>query len=696
MFRWLARRLAREFSDSQSLLKILVGTGSGGEPYATHATVSRCIDILADASIDGTPTVYTGDREDPTPVEDGEWARLFAKPHPQLTRREWFRLLWVYRYQGGELGVVLEGRGDEPLRHDEVPAEMWVLPGSCFQEEVDPRTQLVIEWKVTTSAGTVFYPYDQVIWYRRPDPSKPIRGISELGSARMAYEGDVAAQRYQKAFYENGAVLSGVLSSSAPNVSQNQRREMRQSWEERHAGVDKAFRTAVLWGGMTYHATGLSQREAEFLESRRFNRDEIAMVYGVHKVLLGDTDQVNRATSQEAKRILWENKVLPTLKLVEDLFYAQLFEQRGASDHWLGFDLANVSALKDDLTGKVLNAKGLVDLGYPLNEVNARLEMGMEEQPWGDKGLLPFGLVPADEAAQGFDLGDDPALEDAGETDDQVGKEGESSDLPEGWRDRSGVVDERSDEAYYRSFERKVLNPGEMRFRRTFKSYFFGRRREVMAWLGQQRGVRELTIFDVDAFLTNSRERWDDVLKGKASPVYDYCASASLNEVAAVAGKVEPTVEQTAQLQEFLRTKTQAVTRVNETMIKHLRYQLMQGMADGENITELQDRVRKTFNAENARSLTIARTESAQTANGTRFMDFERRNVERIQWVSSNDNATRDAHLALHGQVVEMGQSFLPGMTLRHPGDTSGPAGQTINCRCAFRPYRAKQAKGAA
>jgi hypothetical protein len=55
------------------------------------------------------------------------------------------------------------------------------------------------------------------------------------------------------------------------------------------------------------------------------------------------------------------------------------------------------------------------------------------------------------------------------------------------------------------------------------------------------------------------------------------------------------------------------------------------------------------------------------------------------EWLATKDDRTRPDHIAADGQQVEMNGKFIVGGVLMdRPGDTSAPAEQTVNCRCAL------------
>jgi SPP1 gp7 family putative phage head morphogenesis protein len=82
----------------------------------------------------------------------------------------------------------------------------------------------------------------------------------------------------------------------------------------------------------------------------------------------------------------------------------------------------------------------------------------------------------------------------------------------------------------------------------------------------------------------------------------------------------------------------------------------------------------------------IARTETHGAANfGAMEAARETGVALRREWVSAEDERTRDSHVAANGQIVGMDEPFAVGdALLMYPGDPDGPPEETINCRCAI------------
>jgi SPP1 gp7 family putative phage head morphogenesis protein len=79
----------------------------------------------------------------------------------------------------------------------------------------------------------------------------------------------------------------------------------------------------------------------------------------------------------------------------------------------------------------------------------------------------------------------------------------------------------------------------------------------------------------------------------------------------------------------------------------------------------------------------IARTEMLGVLNRGSILGYNQAGVERIEWVSTIDEYSRDTHAAMDGETVNIGERFnVGGELLLHAGDPAGSPGNIFNCRC--------------
>jgi SPP1 gp7 family putative phage head morphogenesis protein len=119
-----------------------------------------------------------------------------------------------------------------------------------------------------------------------------------------------------------------------------------------------------------------------------------------------------------------------------------------------------------------------------------------------------------------------------------------------------------------------------------------------------------------------------------------------------------------------------------------LRETLAEGVANGETIRNLADRIETVFDdAKGRRARIIARTETVRAANFGTDVGFRQAGVPKKQWLSSRDAAVRDSHAigsGLDGQTISTGGMFkspITGAEAPYPG-AFGIASEDINCRC--------------
>ena len=98
---------------------------------------------------------------------------------------------------------------------------------------------------------------------------------------------------------------------------------------------------------------------------------------------------------------------------------------------------------------------------------------------------------------------------------------------------------------------------------------------------------------------------------------------------------------------------------INETTRDKLRKELEEGIANGESIAKLSDRISKVFEeAKGYRAERIARTETIRAANFGAFEGYQQGNVEQKRWLATMDERVRDAHADADMQVRDMDEPF--------------------------------------
>ena len=121
-----------------------------------------------------------------------------------------------------------------------------------------------------------------------------VQGLSPIQYAARTIGTAMAGDRLAAKFYSKGSILSGIIKVKAPLADQAQADAIRAKWMQKMAGTTHAAEVAVLDAATDFQQLTIPPEALQFLESRRWQTNEIARMYGIPPHLVGD---VERSTS---------------------------------------------------------------------------------------------------------------------------------------------------------------------------------------------------------------------------------------------------------------------------------------------------------------------------------------------------------------------------------------------------------------
>lgn len=666
----------------QSLRIRLSGQSEITDPYQKHSYVYACINAIAQNIASVPFKLFRGPTDKKKPVEEGEIYNLFRDVNPHMSRYQLWEATMIYLGLEGECMWLLERPKGKEDDFTAMPTEIWAVSGKNFEPIV--MNNVFVGWKHQVGAKTETLTMAQVIQFKYFNPYNYYRGLSPLQAAKMAIDQDWNAMRYNLAFFENSADPGGVLiykgGPGREPLTKQQRTAIREAWESRHKGAGKARRVAIL-EDLDYKETGLSHHDMQFLEQRKWNREELMAVFKVPKSELSLYEDVNFATAQSQDRNFWIKTLIPKMNYIADVLESKLFKYIDKGETWGYFDTTVIEALQEELNKKIDAGYKLWQMGYPINKVNTRLDLGLEEIAWGNMIFMPMSMVPVTSILSG----DTPAT--PATPNEEAVKPTDTKALP---KPEPEIKLTKIDlDKYWLNYVAKILDPNEKKFFSKIKRYIFELRSEQLRLLEEAgKSIQKLDSWDIESVLF-SKEDWDRKLKGMTRPLYENIMEMAGKEFAdELGGLFQFDLTDPAMLQ-FLNTKLIRVTKINATLQQALRETLMEGIALRETIGELQGRFKTVFNFASNRSLTIARTETAQTSSGTRWQAMKQEGIKKHKWVTAGDEHVRISHSAQQGKEVNIGMKFPNG--LRYPSDIEGPGSEVINCRCVAVPVTTKE-----
>lgn len=275
-------------------LSFLFGQTAAGKPVNERSAmqvtaVYACVRILAE-SVAGLPLhIYRKDGQGRKLTTDHVLYRLLHdEPNPDMTSfvfRETLMshlLLW-----GNAYAQILRDRagrviGLYPLLPDKIQVDRDKSTGEIFYT----YTKTSDENPNIKSAGQMRLNKEAVLHI----PGLGFDGLigySPIAMAKNAVGIALATEEYGATFFANGATPGGILEH--PGVVKDPER-LRSSWQAQF-GQKNSHKVAVLEEGMTFHQMTIPPEEAQFLETRKFQIDEIARIFRVPPHMVGDLEK---------------------------------------------------------------------------------------------------------------------------------------------------------------------------------------------------------------------------------------------------------------------------------------------------------------------------------------------------------------------------------------------------------------------
>lgn len=371
--------------------------GLGGAPNATAAqklsAVYGAVEIRSD-DLSCLPN-YVLDTRTRKRVKHPILFLLNVRPNPRMTPQVRRKML--------ERSILLTGNAYDWIIRDAVtrrPMELIPIPGNLVQVKQTTDGYL---WYYVTDPKTreVFtIPQEDICHYKGPSDDG-ITGMSVLSYAASTVRAGLAAQDYNRAFYESGGQPSGILTvegdfsgyvhdEEGKPTEKTQKDAIREEWEKVHSGATNAHKIAVLDYGMKYQALSISQKDAMFIEQQSQTIEDIARYFMVPLYKLQHGKQSYNSNEQNA--IEYMGRLQPRVSQMEE---EQTWKLLSMDDILAGLEIRSnmMALLRSDQKSRadyyrIMHQEGV----YSINDILALEDMPDVEG--GDEHAISLNFVP--------------------------------------------------------------------------------------------------------------------------------------------------------------------------------------------------------------------------------------------------------------------------------------------------------------
>jgi len=301
------------------------------------------------------------------------------RPSTEMPRTTFWKQVIVSLLLDGNAFVLVTRSGNEIV--DLTPLN----PKQVRVERQKGRKVFIIN--NTTTVGP-----DQILHLTEMLMPGEVRGVSRIMQAKESLGLGLALEEYAAQFFGNGAYAGGVL-EFPEKLSPEQRKEIRDTWNQMHQGPKRAHRVGMLWGGGKFNPLTVDPSASQLVDQRKFAVEEIARIFRVPPFMLGVSENAAMAfASIEQQQLFFrQHTIQPYVEMLEDHF--QMLLENPSS--FIKFNMSSI--VRADLATRYSSYNTALLAGFlSVNDVRALEDKGPVDD--GDQYRVPLQNIPLTDA----------------------------------------------------------------------------------------------------------------------------------------------------------------------------------------------------------------------------------------------------------------------------------------------------------
>lgn len=343
------------------------------------STVYACVRVLAE-SVASCPCILYVRRggQRLRAVDHPLYGLLHDAPNEDQTAFEFFESLMVSLNLRGNAYAFVN-------RMDGVVRELVPI----HPDLVTPKKSStgVMSYEVKRESGSpVIYRAEQILHVRAMSLDG-VSGMSPILQHRESIRLAMYAQEHGSAMMRNGAKPAGVITVQG-KLSDSARMRLKESWQQGFT-ADNRYRTALLEEGMTWAPMTMTAEDAQYLETRKFQRTEICSIFRVPPHKIGDLERATFSNIEHQSLEFTTDSLLSWFRRIEQAIKRALLRDE-SQDYYTEF-MADVFLRGDTMSR--MNSYAVAISNGIMSRNEARARENLNPYPGGDEFLMPLNMT---------------------------------------------------------------------------------------------------------------------------------------------------------------------------------------------------------------------------------------------------------------------------------------------------------------
>lgn len=298
-----------------------------------QSTVYSCVKILAESIASLPLALYQRNGTRSQIVNDHPAMNVLRRPNEWQTAHEYLSWLITNSELRGNGYSFKVRTGDGRV------GRLLPIPASAVFVEQMPDWKL--RYTLSTDKDNIQGLFDsQRVMHLRNFGSDSFQGLSTIGVHREAIGLALQTERHGAVLFNNGAQV-GLVFQHPGTLSDEAHKRLKESLKEEYSGARNAHKPLILEEAMKVEKVAMTAEDSQFLETRRFQKQEIAGIFGVPLFLLNDTEKNTTWGSglEQISRAFVNFTLKPRLSRITQTFCRELLtEKEEREGYYFAFD----------------------------------------------------------------------------------------------------------------------------------------------------------------------------------------------------------------------------------------------------------------------------------------------------------------------------------------------------------------------
>jgi HK97 family phage portal protein len=224
-----------------------------------------------------------------------------------------------------------------------------------------------------------------------------LMGKSPIQVCRQTFEEAGNQVSHSNNFYKNGTHLSGMVSYDG-TLDEKAMMAMKKSWDAKYKGTEKTGEVAFLGNSAKFIPISISQKDADFVLSRKLSKEDIATIFRVPMHMINAMERATHGNVEQMSIDFVMNTLRPWVRRIEKEFNEKLFLDREKQQGlFVRFNID--SLMRGDTAARVQLYKDLFGIGV-LSQNDIRKMESMNPIEGGDKYFVPLNMIDVNNLEQ--------------------------------------------------------------------------------------------------------------------------------------------------------------------------------------------------------------------------------------------------------------------------------------------------------